>query len=38
MYAVIEQEEEIAGGIIIEINSDNVIFEKDGKIETLYIK
>ena len=38
MYAVIEEEENIAGGKIIEINSDHIVFEKDGKIETLYIE
>ena len=32
MYAVIEEEENIAGGKIIEINSDHIVFEKDGKI------
>ena len=38
MYVVIEEEEEIAGRKIIEINSDNIVFKKDGKTETLYIE
>ncbi len=38
MNAIIEEGEKIANGTIIKINNDHIVFEKDNKVETIYIQ